>query len=519
MRRIILLSTISLLVFTSIMSAQDTVGSVTFVNSGAPAAQPAFLRGLALLHNFEYNDAAESFRAAEAADPQFAMAYWGEAMTYNHPIWMQQDRDAALAALKKLGATPEERARKAPSPRERDYLQALEILYGEGSKAERDFKYADAMAALHAKYPYDVDATAFYALSLLGTAHEGRDVRTYMRAAALLEEVFPTNRNHPGVLHYLIHSYDDPIHAPLGVRAARLYGAVAPDAGHALHMTSHIFVALGDWDEVIEANRRAIAVVNAHRAASGKPPSKCGHYPDWLQYAYLQEGKSAEAKQVLSECRAAALPEKMPDTPAEAQLMTVDSWASMRAFAVIDGGELDTPSYDLTGDDYVSPRFTLLYADALAAAAKKDLKTLRDRARALHDVAPSMNAWLAKQQETGAAMRARPSIIQQQIDGLLLLREGKRDAGLDVLRRAAEAESAAPMEFGPPFVEKPSWELLGDELLAAGRAADAEAAYKMALDRAPGRSSSLRGLMKAQLAAGHKDGAAATKALLDKYER
>ena len=140
------------------------------------------------------------------------------------------------------------------------------------TKNERDFLYADAMAALHARYPDDVDATAFYALALLGTAHEGRDFATYMRAASLLEEVFPAHLRHPGVLHYLIHSYDDPVHAPLGMRAARVYGAVAPDAGHALHMTSHIFIAMGMWDDVIDANRRAIARREpAARRASDAP--------------------------------------------------------------------------------------------------------------------------------------------------------------------------------------------------------------------------------------------------------
>src|SRR5207253_10695653 len=247
--------------------AQNDVGEVSFANSGAPAAQEPFRRGLALLHNFEYPYAAEAFRKAQELDPSFAMAYWGEAMTYTHPVWMQQNADAARAALQRLGATPAERAAKAPTERERAYLAALDVLYGEGTKEERDFRYADAMAALHARFPDDVDATAFYALALLGTAHEGRDYATYMRAAALLEEVFPSHLHHPGVLHYLIHSYDDPIHAPLGMRAARLYGPVAPNAGHALHMTSHIFLAMGMWEDVVAANRRAIDVVNQQRAA------------------------------------------------------------------------------------------------------------------------------------------------------------------------------------------------------------------------------------------------------------
>src|SRR5436853_6424044 len=288
-------------------SAQTEVGEVSFANSGSPAAQEPFLRGLALLHNFEYPDAAEQFRAAQKIDPDFAMAFWGEAMTFTHPVWMQQDLDAARAVLARLGATAEARLAKAKTERERDYLRTLEVLYGSGTKEERDFHYADAMAALHQRYPDDVDATAFYALSLLGTAHQGRDFATYMRSAALLEEVFPTHSRHPGVLHYLIHSYDDPIHAPLGVRAARLYGGVAPNAGHALHMTSHIFVALGLWDDVIAANERAMRVVNQHRGDHGQSHKTCGHYGSWLDYALLQEQRFDEAKQQLDACRQMAL--------------------------------------------------------------------------------------------------------------------------------------------------------------------------------------------------------------------
>ena len=169
------------------------------------------------------------------------MAYWGEAMTYTHPVWFQQDLNAARAVLQRLAPTPAERAAKAKSDRERAYLQAVEVLYGDGTKDERDFKYADAMAALHQKYPDDVDATAFYAVALLGTSHNGRDTATYMRAAALLEDVFPTHQHHPGVLHYLIHSYDDPVHAPLGMRAARrLWRGRAGRRPRAAHDLAHL---------------------------------------------------------------------------------------------------------------------------------------------------------------------------------------------------------------------------------------------------------------------------------------
>jgi len=236
-------------------------GRIVFENSGSESAQKDFLSGLALLHDFEYPAAAAAFRRAQTADPGFALAYWGEAMTFNHPIWFQQDLNAARTALNKLAATPSERRAKAKTDREKEYLDAVEILYGEGSKEQRDFKYMEAMAKLNSHYPDDADATAFYALAILGTAHAGRNLPTYMRAAGLLEEVWINHREHPGILHYLIHSYDDPTHATLGLRAARLYSKVAPDAGHAQHMTSHIFLALGMWKETVDANIAAIAAV------------------------------------------------------------------------------------------------------------------------------------------------------------------------------------------------------------------------------------------------------------------
>jgi hypothetical protein len=195
--------------------------------SDSAAAQKPFMAGLAMLHDFEYETAAQDFRLAESIDPGFCMAYWGEAMTYNHAIWYQQDRGAAQAALRKLGATEEQRLAKCGTERERDYLHAVDVLYfSKGTKYERDFLYSDAMAALYQKYPKDVDAGAFYALSILGTAHYGRDFRIYMRALAVLEPLFWAHPNNPGVDHYLIHSVDDPIHAPLGLAAARNYSNI-----------------------------------------------------------------------------------------------------------------------------------------------------------------------------------------------------------------------------------------------------------------------------------------------------
>src|SRR5256885_194621 len=221
------------------------LGTIDFPTSGAPAARAPFIRGVLLLHSFEYGDAARAFREAQRLDSGFALAYWGEAMTYTHPVWNEQDGNAARAALQRLAATRDARRAKAPTRREQAYLDAVEILYGDGSKAVRDTAYSLAMGRLVARFPADREAKVFYALSLLGLNQGVRDVPSYLRAAAIVDTVFRENPNHPGAAHLLIHSYDDPIHAPLGLAPARAYSKIAPDAAHAQHMTTHIFLALG----------------------------------------------------------------------------------------------------------------------------------------------------------------------------------------------------------------------------------------------------------------------------------
>ncbi|MGZ7079534.1 MAG: hypothetical protein ACXVJT_08990 [Thermoanaerobaculia bacterium] len=487
--------------FSTSARAQNSVGEVSFANSGSPAAQPAFLRGLALLHNFEYPTAAESFREAQKIDPDFAMAYWGEAMTYTHPVWFQQTADAAHAVLQRLGSTPDARAAKAKTDRERAYLKTVEILYGEGTKNERDFKFADAMAALHRQYPDDVDATAFYALSLLGTSHNGRDTATYMRAAALLEEVFPEHQRHPGVLHYLIHSYDDPVHAPLGMRAARRYGAVAPDAGHALHMTSHIFIAMGMWDDVIEANRRAIDVVNTQRAARGKSAHNCGHYPTWLHYALLQEHKTEEARKMLDACRADALnPEFKAMGGFDTQEGRMNEYAQMVASQVMSGGALDDAERVTAPENFTDARFTLAYASAIDAYRRNDAAALRAAATQLRALQQAEASKPMDHADMGMNMNTndtqRMAIVLQQIDALQLAASGKRDDAIALLRKAAAAEQAMPFEFGPPFIQKPTYELLAEQLAAAKRNGEAADAFRSALARTPGRTAAVEGLRK-----------------------
>src|SRR5690349_920691 len=286
--------------------AQDELGRIDFPTSGAPAAQPAFLKGVLLLHSFEYDDAKEAFQQAQKAAPDFAMAYWGEAMTYNHPLWSQTAPDPAREALGKLAATREQRLAKAGNDKERDWLRAVEALYGEGEKPARDLAYAAEMRRMNDKYPDDLEVKAFYALALLGSS-QGRDVGTYMKAAALVEDVVRVNPQHPGAIHYLIHAYDDPAHAPLGLRYAEAYAKIAPAASHALHMPSHIYFALGMWDKASELNERSARAADERVARKSLGVDERGfHALLWLTYSYLQQGRHQDARGVLDQIEQAS---------------------------------------------------------------------------------------------------------------------------------------------------------------------------------------------------------------------
>jgi tetratricopeptide (TPR) repeat protein len=479
-------------------AAADGYGHVEFVNSGAPSAQADFLDGLALLHDFEYESAAAAFRRAQILDPTFAMAYWGEAMTHNHPVWMQQDAKAARAALNKLAPSSTERRALATTDREKIYLDTVEILYGEGTKEDRDFRYEAAMAKLHDRYLDDVDTTAFYALSILGTAHAGRDTATYMRAAGLLEEAWMNHREHPGVVHYLIHCYDDPAHAPLGLRAARIYAKIAPDAGHAQHMTAHIFLALGMWSDTVDANIAAIAAVNRLRRSAGKDPIGCGHYPSWLGYAYLQLGQMEKAKDALAVCRAsmektAALEKPMQSMDPDDS--TMSSFANMRLHYLIDTGNwndavVNGPLPTSMGQGAL---LDFAFARAMGEVMQGHVAAARDALGELESVASKVIDVERKRGDADPSYRVRPEIFLLEVRGVLAEQEKDLVGAEKLLRQAVTVEESLPIAFGPPTIDKPTNELLGEFLLRRGRTDEAHKEFEKALAQTPGRRLSARG--------------------------
>jgi tetratricopeptide (TPR) repeat protein len=499
------------------------VGEIAFANSGAPAAQPSFLAGLAQLHNFEYAAAAELFRTAQSLDPGFAMAYWGEAMTYNHAVWMEQDLSAARKALARLGPTRDGRAATAKTAREKDYMRAVEILYGEGGKQARDIAYADAMADIHRTYPEDPDAAAFYALSLLGTAHAGRDFAIYMRAASIVEPVFRDYPNHPGAAHYLIHAYDDPIHAPLGLRAARAYSKIAPAAGHAQHMTSHIFLALGLWDDLVVANEAGVRVSDDGRSRRGLPPSACGHYNFWLEYGYLQQRRFAKAKTLVANCYAAArrLPAAAPQAVGGQTLdpdnSPAGSLAAMRLRYLLDSEDWtsDVGAWTVATNGQWRPQVAFEFGTgyaALRAGRRADAAAALER---LTHARQALGTSLTKPADHDEQqVREWARILEGQLEALLQAAEGRNASAADAMRALSSAEDQQPYEFGPPAIDKPSYELLGETLLAMDRPAEARAAFERALARTPERTAALRGLMLAAAKSGDERKATEIRARL-----
>ncbi|MCH8276631.1 MAG: hypothetical protein IIA50_03705, partial [Bacteroidetes bacterium] len=402
----------------------------------------------------------------------------------------QKDAEAARAVFDRIPPVTEDRRKAAPTVREKEYLRAVRALYApDSSKEEQDRAYMEAMKRLHETYPEDDEARLFYSLSILGSRDGERDFATYMRAAATAAPVFERYPDHPGAAHYLIHSFDDPVHAPLGLPAADAYSEIAPNAAHAQHMTSHIFVALGLWDRVVTANLRAQRVQDSARAANGQGPTVCGHYSSWLHYGRLMKGELREAETLMDACHARAASGE--STGAE-RIGSRAEWfyfVSMRArhivdtedWSLVDRWTAEPPR--LTDEEankapgiFGGPSFTYLVTNALAALNQDD---------------PSLaEAVVAKD---WGNHQGRETQLNQ-LRGLLQLRNGNQDAGVALLREAAASEEALPFEFGPPAIVKPSFELLGKALLSLGHAEAAAEALRRANERTPGRVQATAGL-------------------------
>jgi tetratricopeptide (TPR) repeat protein len=418
---------------------------------------------------------------------------------------VEQDAPAGRAALQRLGPTPEARSAKAPTQREKDYLHAVEILYGDGDKVSRDLAYADAMGRMMKKYPDDLEAASLYSVALLGTCQHERQYPVYMRAAAVAEEVFAKNPQHPGAIHYLIHAYDDPVHAPLGLRAARAYAQVAGSASHAQHMPSHIFFALGMWDDAVSANIRSVAVADERVKRKGLGVDQRGYHAlQWLEYAYLQEGRDAEARAVIADI------ERTGYTRGVSKMKIV--------YALETGKPDETLSVaNLSGAPMFLYTVEVLNGYGLVAARNGRLDQTRSAFESIQKrLSGPAEAAAGESQHSGAnhgppaagespADRKTAEIMMQQLQAELWIADGKQEQALHLLAQTAAAEDALTFEFGPPVPLKPAHELYAEELLAAHRPKEARDEFQRALARAPKRAQSLQGLAKAAAAAGDAD--------------
>ena len=497
------------------------LGTTAFLTSTkSPEAQTAFMRGLLLLHLFEYPEAAKSFVAAEKLDRNFAMAYWGEAMTFNHGVWNQVDVAGGKAALDKFAPTAAARAGRIADPREKAYMAAVELLYdGTGTKAERDMRYSQAMERLSRRYPDDRNAQLFYALALLSQSEGVRDVPVYLHAAAIAKRIFRLEPENPGAAHYWIHGMDDPEHAAGALEAARVLSKIAPDAGHAQHMCSHIFMALGMWDDVVQRNVAAMRVVNEEDTANGLPLTRCSHYQEWLEYGYFQQGRLRAAKQIVLECgwsdgEAMAWMKAHPgkalwgmEDPAQAHRDLVSAFAFARSMAIIESRDWNgTPrdEFDMAAlHPYAGGWYA--FANGIAAAERGDVTAARS---ALETMNKETSAFRSEQDAEPQYVRTF-SVGAEELSGFIHIKDGQYEAGVAEIRHAAETYRSMPFAFGPPVTIKPPEELLGEVLLERGDAADARRAFELSLQRAPKRAQSLLGLARAEHLAG--DDASARK--------
>ncbi len=485
--------------------SDSQLGEVHFKVTGAEAAQPAFERGLLLLHSFEYEDAREAFQEAQALDSTFAMAYWGEAMTHNHSLWQRQEQEKALEALAKLAPTPAERAALVQTDLERDFFAAIETLYGEGTKYERDVAYKNKMEALAQKYPDQHEVAAFYAISLLGASRNGRDEDLYNNSAKIAKGIMAENPNHPGALHYLIHSYDDPMHAHLARTAADSYAKVAPDAAHALHMPSHIYVGLGRWNDVVNSNIASWnASVKRMQAKDLGKDARSYHALNWLQYGLLQRGEVEQATDILQRM----LEYTKEDEGKRARsylllmkgghLVETNDWGSEFADIAINVSDLNV----LNKAEYAFIEGMKAYHKKDAAALQlviEDMQTARQTAASIVG-----DAGFAMCSAGGFAGRP-PS--QQDVDMAHILEmelkayradlAGKTTLANEWFEKGTALEETLSYSFGPPDVLKPVHEAYGEYLLKQKEATKALTVFDKALEINPRRLHSLKGKQQA----------------------
>ena len=500
------------------LSAQlADVGTLSFPTSGSPAAQQHFLRGVAILHSFGWKQAIAEFKLAQQAQPDFAMAYWGETLCYNHPLNAEQDSKNPRAVLARLGPTTEARLGKAPTPREKGFLGAVEALWGEGDWRQRRIAYMKAMERLHQQFPTDDEVTTFYALSLLSGAGalEDNTFRYAVKAGGLALDVVKRNPKHPGATHYIIHAFDDPVHAPLALNAARVYADIVPAVSHAVHMPTHIFIQHGMWNEVVNQNVRAFQIAK-DLWEPGDVPGDMAHSGDWGQYGFLQLGDYAGARTRMD------VFEQMAQTTKHPRALSALALQKARYIIETEEWKVQPMSDTASNETLLANGMSAVKTGDLATAEKMEalLAAKSGSARgeapagvhADHAPAPAAAA-PAGGPDAGKSVR----IMQRELKALIALAKDQKDASIALLKEAVGIEESMRPPNGAADPVKPAHELLGEVLLQVGNPSEAAVAFDASLLRMPNRARSLIGSARAHAAAGHRDIAAERYTLLNSF--
>ncbi len=479
------------------------LGTISIDITCAENAIDFFNEGLLLLHSFQFDDAEEKFVQAQNIDPQCAMAYWGEAMSENHPLWREQAKEEALQALRKLGNDSIEQRLKFKTEFEKDMFDAICVLYGNGTKKENDKAYAAFMKSLYEKYPKNHEVRAFYALSLLGSVEDGRDEKLYSKGAKIAQSIIDENPQHPGALHYLIHGYDDPTNAHKALEAANSYAKVAPDAAHALHMPSHIYVALGMWNEVISSNQAAVkASVDRKERKDLTNKAIDFHSLKWLMYGHLQRGEFDQARTLVQQMEEYCEEEQSPKAVSHTVMMKAayftetNSWNDSLRYDDVDYSDLPLQIYG-----------TKCFINGMHAYEENKKDVLLDLIDDLEseisngykDALSNQSAMCSGNYKRGRTTKnhvKRTEVVQHQLKALVAMLENDKEKVESHLKDAVEKEEETSYTYGPPEIVKPSHEMYAEWLEQNGNTQKAKMFFEKVLDRAPGRRIAMEGVRR-----------------------
>jgi len=482
----------------SAVGDQAQFGQVDFPVSCTPAAQQQFNGAVAILHSFWYEEAIKAFGAVTETDPDCAMGDWGVAMSYWTPLWSpptEATLKAGSAAVRKAQAIG------AKTDRERDYIEAIATFYRDYDKLDhrtRSVAYQQAMEQLSVRYPDDREAAIFSALALDATASPSDKTYTNQKkAAAILEKIFAEQPNHPGVAHYLIHSYDSAPLAEHGLPAAICYAKIAPSVPHALHMPSHIFTRLGQWPDSIRSNRAASEAGQTYAAqqfGEGVAWAESLHAMDYLAYAHLQLAQDREAKKVLDQI--IAFRKVAPEAPSAAYaLAAVPARYAVERRDWPQAAALSLPALAFPWDKYPWTSAMITFSRALGAARTGDFGAAQaeiDRLGSARDAASQKDKYWADQIE----------VQRQAAVAILAHVRGKDEEALAEMQSAAKLEATMDKHPVTPSPVVPMRELLGDLLLEINQPTQALSEYEASLTKDPNRFRSVYGAAKAAERAG-----------------